>query len=91
MIKPERPDSTISLKGLDYVDVSGLATKDYKVSFFTYKEGLYNAKVRQTSNCFIKSALWQSFAVPFHYCRCRVHFFAESACTCPLTTKLNRL
>ncbi|XP_041964608.1 hydrocephalus-inducing protein homolog isoform X2 [Alosa sapidissima] len=45
MIKPERPDSTISLKGLDYVDVSGLATKDYKISFFTYKEGVFHAKV----------------------------------------------
>lgn len=56
MIKPDRPDSTISLKGLDYVDVSGLATKDYKVSFFTYKEGLCNAKVRHTDNRHSKSA-----------------------------------
>lgn len=50
IIKPERLDSTVSLKGLDYVDVSGLATKDYKISFFSYKEGLFNAKVRQTSS-----------------------------------------
>ncbi|XP_062403912.1 hydrocephalus-inducing protein homolog [Sardina pilchardus] len=45
MIKPDRPDSTISLKGLDYVDVSGLATKDHKISFFSYKEGTFHAKV----------------------------------------------
>ncbi|KAL2094104.1 hypothetical protein ACEWY4_011416 [Coilia grayii] len=44
IIKPERPD-TIYLKGLDYVEVPGLATKDYKVSFLTYKEGLCSAKV----------------------------------------------
>lgn len=44
-MKPERPDSTVSLKGLDYLDVPALAKRDYKVSFFTYKEGQYNAKV----------------------------------------------
>eukprot|EP00063_Salmo_salar_P029727 XP_014004562.1 PREDICTED: hydrocephalus-inducing protein homolog isoform X1 [Salmo salar] len=45
IMKPERPDSTVSLKGLDYLDVPALAKRDYKVSFFTYKEGQYNAKV----------------------------------------------
>ncbi|XP_066540500.1 hydrocephalus-inducing protein homolog isoform X2 [Hoplias malabaricus] len=45
MTKPERPDSTVSLKGLDYVDVPALAKRDYKISFFSYKEGQYNAKV----------------------------------------------
>lgn len=45
MIKPDRPDSTVSLKGLDYVDVSALSKRDYKISFFSYKEGQYNAKV----------------------------------------------
>lgn len=44
-IKPERPDSTVSLKGLDYVDVSALTKRDYKISFFSYKECQYNAKV----------------------------------------------
>ncbi|XP_060779913.1 hydrocephalus-inducing protein homolog [Neoarius graeffei] len=45
MIKPERPDSTVSLKGLDYVDVSALSKQDYKISFFSYKECQYNAKL----------------------------------------------
>ncbi|XP_072551301.1 hydrocephalus-inducing protein homolog [Salminus brasiliensis] len=45
MGKPERTDSTVSLKGLDYVDVPALAKRDYKISFFSYKEGQYNAKV----------------------------------------------
>ncbi|XP_047008963.2 hydrocephalus-inducing protein homolog isoform X3 [Ictalurus punctatus] len=45
MIKPERPDSTISLKGLDYVDVSALNKRDYKISFFSYKECQCNAKL----------------------------------------------
>lgn len=44
ILKPERPDSTVSLKGLDYVDVPALAKWDYKISFFSYKEGQYNAK-----------------------------------------------
>ncbi|KAI4885088.1 hypothetical protein NFI96_023140 [Prochilodus magdalenae] len=44
MIKPEKLDSTVSLKGLDYVDVPALAKRDYKISFFSYKEGQYNAK-----------------------------------------------
>ncbi|XP_076848184.1 hydrocephalus-inducing protein homolog isoform X3 [Brachyhypopomus gauderio] len=45
MVKPERPDITVFLKGLDYVDVPGLAKQDYKISFFSYKEGQYHAKV----------------------------------------------
>ncbi|MCJ8733357.1 hypothetical protein PDJAM_G00222410, partial [Pangasius djambal] len=45
MIKPERPDSTVSLKGLDYVDVPALTKQDYKISFFSYKECQYNAKL----------------------------------------------
>lgn len=45
IIKPERSDSTVSLKGLDYVDVSALTKRDYKISFFSYKECQYNARV----------------------------------------------
>ncbi|KAI1889973.1 hypothetical protein AGOR_G00168420 [Albula goreensis] len=45
MIKPERPDSTVTLKGLDYLDVPALAKRNYKLSFFSYKEGLFSAKV----------------------------------------------
>ncbi|KAI5098228.1 hydrocephalus-inducing protein-like, partial [Silurus meridionalis] len=45
VIKPERPDITVSLKGLDYVDVPALSKWDYKISFYSYKECHYNAKL----------------------------------------------
>lgn len=44
LIKPDRSDGIVSLKGLEYIDVPALDTKNYKLSFFTYKEGQYNAK-----------------------------------------------
>lgn len=52
MLKPERPDSTVSLKGLDYVDVPALNKRDYRISFFSYKECQYNAKVLPNPNTF---------------------------------------
>ncbi|KAJ8247379.1 hypothetical protein GJAV_G00245710 [Gymnothorax javanicus] len=45
MLKPDRGDPTVTLKGLDYLDVPALLKRDYKLSFFSYKEGLFNAKV----------------------------------------------
>ncbi|KAM5208569.1 hydrocephalus-inducing protein homolog isoform 3-T4 [Hipposideros larvatus] len=45
ILKPEKPDLTVTLKGLDYIDVLSGSKKDYKLNFFSYKEGLYNAKV----------------------------------------------
>lgn len=45
MIKPERPDLSVTLKGLDYIDVLSGSKKDYKLNFFSHKEGLYSAKV----------------------------------------------
>lgn len=44
LIKPDRSDDTVSLEGLEYIDVPALDTKSYKLSFFNYKEGLYSAK-----------------------------------------------
>lgn len=46
MLKPEKPDSATTLKGLDYVDVPGLSKRDYRLSFFAHKEGTFSAKVR---------------------------------------------
>ncbi|XP_058135740.1 hydrocephalus-inducing protein homolog isoform X1 [Dasypus novemcinctus] len=43
--KPEKPDLSISIKGLDYIDVLSGSKKDYKLNFYSYKEGLYAAKV----------------------------------------------
>ncbi|XP_006746825.1 hydrocephalus-inducing protein homolog, partial [Leptonychotes weddellii] len=45
MIKPEKPDLSVTLKGLDYIDVLSGSKKDYKLNFFSHKEGLYSAKV----------------------------------------------
>ncbi|MBZ3870060.1 Hydrocephalus-inducing protein-like protein [Sciurus carolinensis] len=45
MLKPEKPDPSITMKGLDYIDVLSGSKKDYKLNFFSHKEGLYNAKV----------------------------------------------
>lgn len=45
MLKPEKPDLSVTLKGLDYIDVLSASKKDYKLNFFSYKEGLYTAKV----------------------------------------------
>ncbi|XP_040894088.1 hydrocephalus-inducing protein homolog [Toxotes jaculatrix] len=45
ILKPEKPDATVSLKGLEYIDVPALSKRDYKMSFFTYREGQYDTKV----------------------------------------------
>ncbi|XP_008567942.1 PREDICTED: hydrocephalus-inducing protein homolog, partial [Galeopterus variegatus] len=45
MLKPEKPDLSVTIKGLDYIDVLGGSKKDYKLNFFSYKEGLFTAKV----------------------------------------------
>ncbi|XP_034542457.1 hydrocephalus-inducing protein homolog isoform X2 [Notolabrus celidotus] len=45
ILKPDKTDATASLKGLEYIDVPALARRDYKMSFFTYKEGQCNTKV----------------------------------------------
>ena len=46
MIKPDKPDSATTLKGLDYIDVPGLSKREYKLNFFAHKEGPFSAKVR---------------------------------------------
>ncbi|XP_051512768.1 hydrocephalus-inducing protein homolog [Myxocyprinus asiaticus] len=45
LIKLDRSDATVSLKGMEYIDVPALEKRNYKLSFFAYKEGQYNAKV----------------------------------------------
>ncbi|XP_037371987.1 hydrocephalus-inducing protein homolog isoform X2 [Talpa occidentalis] len=45
MVKPERTDLSVTMKGLDYIDVLSGSKKDYKLNFFSYKEGIYTAKV----------------------------------------------
>nr|XP_029134421.1 hydrocephalus-inducing protein homolog [Labrus bergylta] len=45
ILKPDKTDATMSLKGLEYIDVPALTKRDYKMSFFAYKEGHFNTKV----------------------------------------------
>ncbi|KAI9343132.1 hypothetical protein BDR26DRAFT_917651 [Obelidium mucronatum] len=40
-----KTDPSTILKGLDYIDVPGLVTREYKMSYYAYKEGVMNAKV----------------------------------------------
>ncbi|XP_008288806.1 hydrocephalus-inducing protein homolog [Stegastes partitus] len=44
-VKPDKPDPTVVLTGLKFIDVPALASRDYEMSFFTYREGQYNTKV----------------------------------------------
>ena len=45
MIKPDRLDAGTTIKGLEYVDVPGLVKKDYRLTFYAYKEATYLVKV----------------------------------------------
>lgn len=49
MLKPDKPDSATTLKGLDYIDVPGLSKREYRLNFFAHKEGTFSAKVRSKS------------------------------------------
>ncbi|XP_029465095.1 hydrocephalus-inducing protein homolog [Rhinatrema bivittatum] len=44
-IKPEKLDPTVIVKGLDYHEVPAASKRDYKLTFFSYKEGVFNTKV----------------------------------------------
>ncbi|XP_066569678.1 hydrocephalus-inducing protein homolog [Amia ocellicauda] len=44
-LKSDKPDSTTTVKGLDYIEVPALAKRDYKLTFFSYREGMFNGKV----------------------------------------------
>ncbi|XP_013915080.1 PREDICTED: hydrocephalus-inducing protein-like [Thamnophis sirtalis] len=45
MIKPEKLEVTTTLKTLDYIEVPASTKKDHKLTFFSYKEGMYTAKI----------------------------------------------
>ncbi|KAM6300471.1 hydrocephalus-inducing protein homolog [Aegotheles albertisi] len=45
IIQPEDLDSSSVLQGLEYIDVPGSAKKDYKLTFLSYKEGVFNTMV----------------------------------------------
>jgi len=37
-VKPEKLDAGTTVKGLDHIDVAGLATRDYRLTFHSHKE-----------------------------------------------------
>ncbi|KAM4733696.1 hydrocephalus-inducing protein homolog isoform 3-T4 [Anableps anableps] len=45
VVKPEKTDQTVFLKGHKSIEVPALAKRDYNMSFYAYKEGDYNTKV----------------------------------------------
>lgn len=55
VLKPENLESSSVLRGLEYIDVPGSAKKDYKLTFLSYKEGVFNAMVS------LDTRLWGPF------------------------------
>ena len=45
MVRPEKLDRSVSLYGLDYIDLPALGKRDYKLHFHSYKECSILAKV----------------------------------------------
>uniref|UniRef100_A0A3Q2PEK1 HYDIN axonemal central pair apparatus protein n=1 Tax=Fundulus heteroclitus TaxID=8078 RepID=A0A3Q2PEK1_FUNHE len=45
IVKAEKIDPTVFLKGHDSIEVPALTKRDYKMSFFAYREGEYSTKV----------------------------------------------
>ena len=37
-VKPDKLDPSTTIKGLDYIDVPGMSTRDYKLTFHSHKE-----------------------------------------------------
>lgn len=44
-IEVAKPDSSVIVKGHDFIDVPALLSREYKLSFYAYKEGITNVKV----------------------------------------------
>ncbi len=45
IVRPEKLDRSVSLHGLDYIDVPALGKRDYKLHFYSFKECSILAKV----------------------------------------------
>ena len=48
LVRPEKLDQSVSLHGMDYIDVPALGKKDYKLHFYSFKECTIIAKVVKT-------------------------------------------
>lgn len=47
MLKPENLESSSVLQGCSYIDVPSSAKEDYQLTFLSYKEGVFSAKVSE--------------------------------------------
>ena len=45
VIRPEKLDRSVSLHGLDYIDVPSLSRRNYELHFYSFKECTLFAKV----------------------------------------------
>lgn len=45
MIRPERLDRSVSLYGAEYIDVPAMTKREYKINFYSFKEGSFLLKV----------------------------------------------
>ncbi|TPP57522.1 Hydrocephalus-inducing protein [Fasciola gigantica] len=50
IVRTEKADPNTSLKGLDYIDVPADGSRDYKLSFLSYREGTVYARVTFTND-----------------------------------------
>nr|KAF6407321.1 hypothetical protein HJG59_009950 [Molossus molossus] len=57
MLKPEKQDISVTLKGLDYIDILSGSKKDYKLNFYSHKEGLYSAKAAAVAACSVMAKI----------------------------------
>ena len=48
MIRPEKLDRSVSLDGAEYIDVPALGKRPYKLNFYSFKEGSFLSKVKNT-------------------------------------------
>ena len=67
MIRPDKLDSGTTVKGLDYIDVPGGASRDYKLTFHAHKAGTTHMKVYTVfcSSCLHNTHNHQSKSVTF--------------------------
>ena len=53
LLRPEKLDQSLSLHGLDYVDVPALGKRDYKLNFYSFKECTILARVHIIQYCHV--------------------------------------
>jgi hydrocephalus-inducing protein len=62
MIRPEKLDRSVNMYGVEYIDVPARSKRDYKIHFYSYKEGSFLSKVTFLNE---QSGEYQFFHVHF--------------------------